>query len=218
MTTHHTGFVAALCVMLAAGCGTVEQLDRFKDLDASGNQAAIAAEKVACTAGDSGCDQLHLIHGMACYHQGRAGVDAAARYECAIGDLQRGLQLSAGRLDDGAAKPYRQALLGAIRGRQDESQNDRESQPYTDALETASADFRDRYPDAQDGYFFGAVAHQAHANRLIFGQDDSVSGCAQLQQATDLLARGASLPGDLGPQIKARAREVVALHSRECRS
>jgi hypothetical protein len=88
--------IRALLILLSTGCAVqeVRQFDRFKPLASKGDHAAIVKETVDCTAADPGCDQLHLIRGMACYHEAKAGVNPKPRYQCAIDELKRGIELA----------------------------------------------------------------------------------------------------------------------------
>jgi hypothetical protein len=211
-----------LIVLLAAlgvGCAIqdVKQLDRFKTLASEGNDGAIVAETVDCAANDPGCDQLHLIRGMACYREAKQGVAPKPRYQCAIDELKTGIELT-GRGDTAAteSKVYMQALLESIRERQDLASNWEEGKPYTALLSSQAAAFRRLYPQAPDGYYYGATALFAEADRRL-AQDDSVTkACELLAEAEALIETGSRHPGELAANLEQTGREIARTQSLEC--
>lgn len=203
--------VSAAVIAFLAGCSAtaVKQLDDFKELADKKQYSAIAREDVDCIAQDPGCDQLHLIHGMACYRLAKESAKPSGKdYECAISDLRRGLDLSADKKASDELKPYSQALLESIRERQDMSSSWDESAPYTRLLKTESALFRNSYPGAPDGYYYGATAALAEANRLLVQNTAPDTACELLNQAKQLVVRGAQNPGEYIANFEQTGRQI----------
>jgi hypothetical protein len=57
----------AVLVLFLPACGTVGQLERFKELSGQQKYTEIAAQEVRCQPTEAGCNQLHLIKGDACF-------------------------------------------------------------------------------------------------------------------------------------------------------
>jgi hypothetical protein len=210
--------LTTIVIALIAGCGsrTVRQLDELKELSNKAQYGEIADQQVDCNSSDPGCDQLYLIHGMACYQSAKTDPTASAEhYDCAIGDLRRGLDMSAERTPD-ELKSYYQALLESIRERQDLSSSWSESAPYTQLLRTQSTRFREYYPTAPDGYYYGATAALAEANKLTIQNIAPATACELLNEARQLVERGARNPGEYRANFEQTGRQISRSLQRDC--
>jgi hypothetical protein len=212
-------FIGAFLTTLAWGCCAISpnecQLARFKQWARQGNDPAIVKEPVACAPSAPGCDQLYIIRGMACYHLGRQGVEPKARYECAIEELQHGVEFA--RLNDEPErhhKRYLQALLESIRERQDLSSSWDESLPYVVLLRERASEFRQMFPAKPDGYYYGATALLLEANRHM-AQGASAKACELWSEANDLLEAN-TRPGNLAENLAQTQRQVENLQRTEC--
>lgn len=205
-------------LLVACSLSQVRQLDQYKDWASQGDDAAIVGHPTDCRAETPGCEQLRLIRGMACYRQAHQGLDPLDHYRCAIEELTQGLSLarSAGTEPQGLL-PYEKALLEALRERRDLAASWDESFDYNRRLQHHAAEFRDRYPDQPEGYYYGASALLLEASRqsLEAGTGDSV--CALLSRARQLLDRGMVNPGALGSHLEQTAREVERTIAKGCR-
>ena len=208
------------CILLIflSGCTTVGQLDDFKQWAEKGEYSEIVKQEVDCTEQNKVCGQLILIHGMACYQVAKQNTDAKANYQCAIRDLQRGLDLSkqADKPKEDM-KPYAQALLESIRERQDLSANWNESAPYTELLRTQSAQYQETYPTAPEGYYYGSTAAFTEANKLIIQNTAPTTACDLLNQAKTLVERGRQNPGQYAANFEQTGRQINRTLQRECR-
>lgn len=210
---------AGLLLVLLFGCSVqnVRQLDRYKDLAAKGDDAAIVAEPVSCSAAEPGCDQLHLIHGMSCYREAKRGVDTIGNFECAIADLGTGLEQSKVQGQTAAdGKPYAEAELESIRGRIDESSNWAEASSYVTLLQQRADQFRATYPDAQAGFYYGATARLLSANQVTASQPLGTGACNLLLESQQLLEQSRKLTGALSANIDMTLRQVLRLIRQEC--
>jgi len=152
---------------------------------------------------------------MACYHLGRQGVEPKARYECAIEELQHGVEFA--RLNDEPErhhKRYLQALLESIRERQDLSSSWDESLPYVVLLRERAFEFRQMFPEKPDGYYYGATALLLEANRHM-AQGASAKACELWSEANDLLEAN-TRPGNLAQNLAQTQRQVENLQRTEC--
>jgi hypothetical protein len=155
---------------------------------------------------------------MACYQVAKQDeANAKTDYQCAIDDLRRGLELSAatGRAQ-GELQPYAQALLESIRERHDLSESATESAPYAELLRTQSALFRESHPDAPDGYYYGATAAFAEANRLLVQRTAPTTACRLLSEAQALVAKGDEHPGQYAANLEQTGRQIARSLQREC--
>jgi hypothetical protein len=213
--------IGALLTILVYGCCTISpdecQLDRYKQWANQGNDTAIAKGTVDCAPVAPGCDQLHLIRGMACYHLGKQGVAPKSRYECAIEELQRGVEFaSMNNEPERHYKSYLQALLESIRNRQDLSSSWNESLPYTHLLREQASEFRQMFPEEPDGYYYGATALLMEANRHL-AQNDSSQACELLSEADNLLETN-TRPENLAENFEQTQRQVENLQQTECQT
>jgi hypothetical protein len=90
----------SLGLVLVAGllaCGAVKKLEQFKQHDARGDFAWIAAQNVDCQAAQEGCNQLHLLKGKACFRLAKEEeaankkAEAKAHYTCAADEIEAGM-------------------------------------------------------------------------------------------------------------------------------
>jgi hypothetical protein len=211
-------FLFSVLITLISACA-IKQLENFKTLADKKQYNEIVQQQVDCTEKVEGCDQLWLIHGMACYHQAKHNIDVKQNYQCAIGDLLRGLEFSINSGQSNATlKPYAQALLESIRERQDLSTNWNESAPYTELLSSQAKLFREVYPTDPDGYYYGATAALLQANKLIIQNIAPNTACKLLDEAKSLINKGAKNPGLYAANFEQTGRQVNISAQKECRS
>ena len=211
--------IALLSLFVGCAVQDIRQLDEFKELADKEQYDEIVKQKVDCTDQDKGCDQLRLIHGMACYQLAKQDTNPKANYQCSIDDLRRGLDISteAGKSKT-ELKPYSKALLESIRERQDLSVNWSESAPYTELLRTQSERVREIYPNAPDGYYYGATAAFAEANKLIVQNTARTTACDLLSQAKNLVEQGSQNPGEYAANFEQTGRQINRTLQRDCSS
>lgn len=198
----------------------VRQLDQFKEWAKAGNQAAIVEKTVDCQAGAPGCDQLYLIHGLACYHQARTESEAPrvrGLYECAIEDLTQGMSLAGSEAPTKEkTAAYAAALLEAIRERHDLATSWSEATRYRELLLGRAERYRRTYPEQPEGYYYGAVAGFAEASQQLVQGGPGEDVCQLLGEARALLEIGDNHPGKLKNNFRATLREVRKTMQEEC--
>jgi hypothetical protein len=154
---------------------------------------------------------------MACYHEAKKGVAPKARYQCAIDELRLGIELT-GQADTAGTenKAYMQALLESIRERQDLSADWEEADAYTAMLGSQASAFRRLYPQAPEGYYYGATALFAEANKRLAQDSSRVKACELLTEAQALVEAGSRHPDDLAENLEQTGRQIARTRQMEC--
>jgi hypothetical protein len=89
--------------LLVAGCApALKQLQGFKQHWSAADYQWIARQDVQCQPETTGCNQLHLIKGDACFRLAKQGQNQTANYTCAADHLEQGI---------GATKQWTQAPI-----------------------------------------------------------------------------------------------------------
>lgn len=178
--------VILVIVALAVGCGTAGLLSRMKKEAAAGHYPAIAAEDVTCTQGETGCNQIHLIKGDACFRMAAGG--DPDRWDCAIRNLSLGIDMTEGTTTEmGSTQSYYENLLEALRQRRDSARSRDEAAPFTAQLERRARAFHDTFPAAPAGYYYLASAQLTQA--LDNADNAPDAACRTLNDLQRLLAR-----------------------------
>lgn len=214
----------ALLALLAACAGVKQAIDpqtakleRFKQLSAAHDDAAIASEEVRCQSADRACRQLHLLKGDACFALGRRGDAPRERYECAI--LELGTALDPAPADETrqrAAIPFAEKLMEALRLRRDLSASHAESTAYTAGLVDRARAFRAAYPEHPAGYYYEASGLFGRALELLAIGGASQATCADLETIRKLLS-GPPGPGRYAASIERITRDALSTQQAECR-
>lgn len=219
------GVALAALAALFAGCGVIKhavdpktaQLERFKELGAARQHAAIAGQEVRCTDADKTCRQLHLIKGDACFELARRGDAPTKRYECAIVELASGFDGRLGRETAlGSSRLLAEKLLEALRARRDLSASAAESAPYARRLVENARIFRTVYPDQPAGYYYEAGGRYGQLlDRLAAGTEPEAM-CAELAAILVLLQDGAPPAGRYSANFERISRDVQGTVQAEC--
>lgn len=211
--------------LLAASCGAIKhtidpetaQLERFKELGAARHYAAIADQEVRCTEVDGICRQLHLIKGDACFELARGGDAAMARYECAILELEAGLDEDLGQETAlGSNRRFAEKLLEALRERRDLSASAAESAPYAARLVQNARVFRTVYPDQAAGYYYEAGGRYGQLLDRIAAGTNGATLCGELEAILALLRVGTPPEGRYSANFERITRDVEDTRQTEC--
>jgi hypothetical protein len=194
-------------LLLLASCSavapqSVTQLETMKANAAKGDLQANANAAVSCVASDTGCYQVHLLKGDACYALSRQAQGAARRADdmCAVSELGAGVaqapgeQTTAGSIRDYAVKRL-EALHDLIDTR-------RAGDPSgADTLAAAAQDFMQRYSNDPAGIYYLASARMTTAQDQFVATQNKPALCAALPGIASLTSQGARSPSSFGPNF-----------------
>jgi hypothetical protein len=154
---------------------------------------------------------------MACYREAKNGVMPKLRYQCAIDELTAGIRLaSQGEASQVDTRPYREALLESIRERHDLAVNFAEATPYTALLRQHADVFRQTFPEAPAGYYYGATALLAEATQRLVQDSSRRQACRLLSEAETLIATGRPYAGTLAENFEQTGQAVRRTQRQEC--
>lgn len=181
--------VVLVAVALAASlsaCGTVRQVEQFKELSNQQRYAEVAAQEVQCQPTEDGCNQLHLIKGDACFRLAKGGVDPDARYlACAADELQAGIQATSDWPSEeaviGKRAQYYENLCESLRLLQDNQSTTEAANTNVRLLSTAE-DFLQAEPGHLAATYFINSARLAQFQLDPQKLQESNSACATLNE------------------------------------
>ena len=191
-------FALALLALALTGCGGLtKQIKNAKALQADDRFEELAALSIDCAPGDTGCNQLHLLKGDACYRLGKdaqAADDPGAartRYACADTHLETGLEITDGWDADvfGPEDVWYTNWCESLRQLQDLSSGD-EARVYTDALMGCAEAFDAAAPDHVGAIYFHNSARYAQIQPMLL-DDEAALQCPTLEAIADALAGAA---------------------------
>jgi hypothetical protein len=176
--------LAVVLLLILGGCGTVGQLSDFKDLAGRQDYAAIAATDVNCEPAESGCNQLHLIKGDACFRLAKRGGEAEMRdAACAADELEKGIQATRDWKSEEAAVGKRaqhyENLCESLRLLQD-NQASAEAAATNKRVSRCAQDFLAAEPDHLAAFFFVNSALFASFQLEPGSLKETTTACATL--------------------------------------
>jgi hypothetical protein len=194
-------------LLILAGCSavapqSVTQLDTMKANAAKGDLQSNANATVSCAASDTGCYQLHLLKGDACYALSRQAQGAARRADdtCAAAELGAGVAQAPGeQTPAGSTRDYAVKRLEVLHDLIDTRHAGDPS--GADTLAAAAQDFLQRYRNDPAGIYYLASAQMTTAQDQFVATRNKPALCAALPGIASLTSQGAQSPGSFGPNF-----------------
>lgn len=190
--------VVFLFVLILSACATIKPLDSAKKDYNNKRYAKVANIKISCKDSDEGCNQLYLLKGNACYLLAKEGTNPQQNFDCAITQLDKGIQITKqwkfDKFDLNKAQTY-ENLCESLREKQDMNKGE-VAKKITERLLKTSEAFKTAVPDNLAAIFFYNDAKFTLLNELIFNAPDNPKVCAavnkilsELNQVSDSVAK-----------------------------
>ena len=205
-------FVQGLLVCLAVvsfGCAT-KQLDTLKKMSSAGDYVGIAQQSVSCEEVDDVCGQAHLIKGDACFRLAKQQNDPAQHYDCAVTELDKGIQYTKtwqrGEAQLNRSQTYAN-LCESLRALQDMARGPQAEQ-LTQRLLSTSQRFLDAEPGDPAAVYYNVGAHFAELRPEILNTRNPQKLCQDLKGLIGAL--DAALPRASGTDYKTSVTRLQA--------
>lgn len=192
----HQRFLGWMVVLVAltaiglVGCAvvnpTVAALEKAKEHAGEGRYAEAADLQVECTESDTGCNQLYLITGDACFRVAKTAdaegrkQEAVTRYRCAADRLEAGIAMTIDWPSPEVRARYFENLCESLRSWQDLEKGSAARQ-LSRRLLAASERFLVRHPGHPAPVYFAVSARFALASPDLFATPVPEDLCRRLQ-------------------------------------